>query len=151
VAGDHLDAEGNGGAARETIVLLEIDGFVWDLLHLEGPEHARDGEPHLALSDPHTRADTATNTEHPVVTLHSIGQVGGFGRGGGVAEVAVGVECEWVRVPGGIVVHGVSVQDEDGILGDELTAVGEVLRVGVGVPSQKGLWLRSTSLMMAWM
>ena len=60
VAGSHLDAEGHGRAARETVVLREVDRLLGQLLHVEGPEEAGDGEEDLLLGERDTRADTAT-------------------------------------------------------------------------------------------
>ena len=53
------DLEGHGRAPRQAIVLLEIDRLFRDLLHVESPQEAGDGEPDLALGDDHARADTA--------------------------------------------------------------------------------------------
>ena len=61
VAGRHLDLERHGRAARETVVLGEVDGLLGQLLHVEGPEEAGDGEEDLLLGERDTGADTATD------------------------------------------------------------------------------------------
>jgi len=74
-----------------------------------------------------------------VVTLVWVGKVGGLGCEGSVVDVSLGVELEGLGVSGGVVVHGVGVQDDDGVLGDELSAVGEVSRVNMGGTEPEGV------------
>lgn len=56
----HGDAERHGRAARETVVLREVNRLVGELLHVEGPEETGDGEENLLLGEGNTRADAAT-------------------------------------------------------------------------------------------
>lgn len=56
----HFDAEGHRRATREAIVLVEIDRFVWQLLHVKCPEEAGNSEEYLLLSKRDTRADATT-------------------------------------------------------------------------------------------
>lgn len=63
VAGRHLDLEGHGRAARETVVLGEVDLLAGELLHLERPEEAGDGQEDLLLGKRDTRADTAAGKD----------------------------------------------------------------------------------------
>lgn len=79
------------------------------------------------------------NTEHPVVTLVRVRKVSRFGCESRVVDVSIGVELVRLRVPGGVVVHRVGVQNENGVLGDELSAVGEVSRVDVGGTEPEGI------------
>lgn len=65
-------------------------------------------------------------TEYPVVPLVRIRQFCAFGRGQTVRNVALGIEVFWVGVPGWIVVHCPSIQNDNGVLGDEVALVCEV-------------------------
>lgn len=60
VARGHLDTEGHGRTARETVVLLQIDRLLGQLLHVECPEEAGDSQEDLLLGERDTRANTAT-------------------------------------------------------------------------------------------
>jgi hypothetical protein len=53
-------AEGNRRATGKSIILIEIDGFLRDLDHVESPKHTRNGQPDLALGDDHTGTNTAS-------------------------------------------------------------------------------------------
>jgi hypothetical protein len=43
-------------------------------------------------------------------------------------------ESGWINIAAGIMVHGPGVQHDDGVFGDELPLVGEVLARDVGSP-----------------
>ena len=60
VARSHLDAEGHGRTARETIVLLQVDRLVGELFHVECPEQAGDSKENLLFGKRDSRADAAT-------------------------------------------------------------------------------------------
>lgn len=64
VAGGHGDTEGHGRAARETIVLLQVDRLVGELLHVEGPQETSNGEEDLLLGERDTRADTTARGDY---------------------------------------------------------------------------------------
>ncbi len=51
-------------------------------------------------------------------------------------KVGIGtyIEKRWVGVAVGVMVHGPSVQDDDGVLRDELPVIGEILTRNVGSP-----------------
>ena len=51
VARSDPDPEGHRRSTRLAVVLPEVDRLAGDLAHVERPEHARDGEPDLALGD----------------------------------------------------------------------------------------------------
>ena len=53
------DVEGNGRPSRQAIILLQIDRLAGNFLHIECPQHARDGEPDLAFSYNHAGTDAA--------------------------------------------------------------------------------------------
>lgn len=112
MAGRHLDAEGHGRATGETVVLGQVDRLLGQLLHVECPQETRDGEEDFLLGQGDTRADTTASrdrgvsglvivvwwegedvpgTEHPVVALVGVGEVGGLGVGVVVVDVAVGL------------------------------------------------------------
>ena len=55
----HANAERDGRATRQTVVLLEVDGLLRQLLHVECPQQASDSEEDLLLSKSDTRADAA--------------------------------------------------------------------------------------------
>ena len=57
VAWRHFDAEGDWRAAREAVVLGEVDRLVGELLHVERPEEVGDCEEDLLLSERDARAD----------------------------------------------------------------------------------------------
>lgn len=55
------DSERHRRAAREPIVFAQVDRLAGDFVHVEGPQHAGDGEPDLALGDDHAGADAAAD------------------------------------------------------------------------------------------
>jgi len=153
------DLERNRRTSRFAIVLLQVDRLAWNLSHVESPEYTRDGEPNLTLSDVHTRADTATSSEHPVVTLLWVGKCGTLGGGKRVVEITFGlianvsivtlfqwgcggvsyVEFFGFWVTFWVVMHGICVQDNDGVLGNEFALVCEVLASSVGSSQPEGV------------
>ena len=59
VARSDPDPKRHRRATRLAVVLPEVDRLARDLAHVECPEHARDGEPDLALGDDLPGADAA--------------------------------------------------------------------------------------------
>lgn len=49
--------------SREAIVLLQVNGLIWNLVHVKCPEHTRDTEPNLSPRNKHSRANTATESD----------------------------------------------------------------------------------------
>jgi hypothetical protein len=53
------DMERNRRPSGQAIILLQIDRLAGNFLHVECPQHARDGEPDLTFRYDHARTDAA--------------------------------------------------------------------------------------------
>jgi hypothetical protein len=71
---------------------MEVDWLASNLRHVERPQHARDGEPYLALDDKHPRAYPPPGTKHPVISLVRVAQLGADGRTEGIIDIAIGLQ-----------------------------------------------------------
>lgn len=97
------------GTTGGTFVFLQRDRSIGQLVDGESPQEARDGKEQDALSHRNAWADTATksrvsistintegmrlpSSEGPVVALHCVGLMSGFGTAQGIIDIAIRIE-----------------------------------------------------------
>jgi hypothetical protein len=89
--GPQRDFEGHRAPPAQPIILMEVDWLASNMRHVERSQHARDGEPYLALGDKHSRAYPPPGTKYPVISRVRVAQLGADGGAEGIIDIVIGL------------------------------------------------------------